>query len=123
MKHILVADDNVGMAAFVARALPGYHVTLTSNGLEALTLARTQPCDLLITDFVMPALTGQQVASRIRHERPRVRTLLMTAHEGFVDANDEGIDARLSKPFAPSLLREKVAALIGSPDADLPKAA
>ncbi len=123
MKHILVADDNVGIAAFVARALPGYHVTLTSNGLEALTLARTQPCDLLITDFVMPALTGEQVASRLRMEKPSVRTLLMTAHEGFVEISDEHLDGRLSKPFGARALREKVASLIGGPDADAPAAA
>jgi two-component system cell cycle sensor histidine kinase/response regulator CckA len=123
MKHILVADDNVGVAAFVARALPGYHVTLSSNGLEALTLARTQPCDLLITDFVMPALTGEQVASRLRIEKPSVRTLLMTAHKDVVAISDEHLDGRLSKPFGVNALRAKVESLIGGPDADLPTAA
>jgi CheY-like chemotaxis protein len=123
MKHILVADDNVGVAAFVARALPGYHVTLSSNGLEALALARTQPCDLLITDFVMPALTGEQVATRLRLEKPSVRTILMTAHQDFVAISQDHVDGLLSKPFAATALRAKVESLIGGPDADLPAAA
>jgi CheY-like chemotaxis protein len=113
MKHILVADDNVAMAALVARALPGYKVTTAHNGLEALVLAKTLPnCDLVIADYVMPALTGAQLATRLRLERPSVKTLLITGHSEHVDA-DDGTDDRLAKPFHVADLREKVARLIG----------
>lgn len=114
MKHILVADDNVAMAALVARALPGYKVTTVHNGLEALALAKTLPnCDLVIADCVMPALTGAQLATRLRLERPSVKMLLMTGHSAHVDAEDAGTDDRLAKPFHVADLREKVAKLIG----------
>ncbi len=112
MKHILVADDNVAMAALVASALPGYKVTTAHNGLEALVLAKTLPhCDLVIADYVMPALTGAQLATRLRLERPSVKTLLITGHPAQLAAADT--DDRLAKPFHIADLREKVAKLIG----------
>ena len=116
MKHILIADDNIGMAALVARALPDYHVTTAHNGIEALVLAKTLPrCDLMITDYMMPAMNGTQVANRLRSERPSVKTLLMTGHNDVVGLEPEtyGTDDFLAKPFRPSVLRAKVQALIG----------
>lgn len=114
MKHILIADDNVGMTALIARSLPGYHITTAHNGLEALVLARTLPnCDLLITDYVMPALTGEQVATRLRADRPSVKTLLMTGFGPLVSLDGEATDAQLAKPFHPAALREAVTKLIG----------
>ena len=114
MKHILVADDNVAMAALVKQALPGYKVTTAHNGLEALVLAKTLPhCDLVIADYVMPALTGAQLATRLRLERPSVKTLLMTGHAEQVDSRGTDTDDQLAKPFHLADLREKVAKLIG----------
>ena len=114
MKHILVADDNTAMTALVERALPGYHVTVAHNGLEALVLARTlEHCDLLITDYLMPLLNGEQVAARLRAERPSVKTLLMTGFGPIVRPSADATDLQLPKPFAPRALREKVEALIG----------
>lgn len=114
MKHILVADDNVALAALVARALHGYKVTTAHNGLEALVLAKTLPnCDLVIADYVMPALTGAQLATRLRLERPSVKTLLITGHAAQIDSADDCTDDQLAKPFHVAALREKVAKLIG----------
>lgn len=114
MKHILIADDNVTMTALVARSLPGYHITTAHNGIEALVLAKTLPkCDLLITDYVMPALTGEQVATRLRVDRPSVKTLLMTGFGSIVGLDSDATDAQLAKPFQPAALRDAVTKLIG----------
>jgi CheY-like chemotaxis protein len=114
MKHILIADDNVGMAALVARSLPGYHTMTVHNGLEALVLAKTLPeCDLLITDYLMPSLSGEQVATRLRAERPEVKTLLMTGFTSIVHPDASATDAQMTKPFHPAQLRSAVANLIG----------
>jgi len=114
MKHILIADDNVGVTALVARSLPGYQITTAHNGIEALVLAKTLPqCDLLITDYVMPALSGEQVAARLRVERPSVKTLLMTGYGSIVNPDAGATDAQLSKPFHPATLRNAVEKLIG----------
>lgn len=114
MKHILIADDNAGIAALVARSLPGYKVTTAHNGVEALVLAKTLPqCDLLITDYLMPVLNGEQVATRLRVDRPTVKTLLMTAYGPLVALDANATDAQLAKPFRPEALRHAVADLIG----------
>jgi CheY-like chemotaxis protein len=114
MKHILVADDNIAVAALVVRALPDYEVTTAYNGLEALVLAKTLPCcDLVIADYVMPALTGAELATRLRIERPSVKTLLITGHGTEIDAAGTPTDDQLAKPFQIGDLRAKVAKLIG----------
>jgi CheY-like chemotaxis protein len=118
MKHILIADDNVAMAAAVAQSLPGYKITTAHNGLEALVLAKTMPrCDLLITDYLMPVLTGAQVAARLEVERPSIKTLLVTGHTAHVSAGDCHTDAHLAKPFRLADLRHTVEALIGRAEA------
>jgi CheY-like chemotaxis protein len=113
MKHILIADDDQGIARLVARALPGYQITVAHNGLEALALGATSNCDLLITDYLMPAITGDKLATRLRETHPAMKTLLMTGHGPFVDVNACGIDDHLAKPFHAGELRTKVANLIG----------
>jgi CheY-like chemotaxis protein len=114
MKHILIADDNIGVVALVARSLPGYQVTTAHNGVEALVLAKTMPqCDLLITDYLMPVLNGEQVATRLRVDRPSVKTLLMTGFGPLVNMDATATDAQLAKPFQPAALRLAVANLIG----------
>lgn len=114
MKHILIADDNPGVAALVARSLPGYTVTTAHNGVEALVLAKTLPqCDLLITDYLMPVLNGEQVADRLRVDRPSVKTLLMTGFGSLIAMDATATDAQLAKPFRPAALRHAVADLIG----------
>ena len=113
MKHILIADDDQGIARLVARALPGYRVTVAHNGLEALALGATANCDLLITDYLMPAITGDKLAMRLREAHPDMKTLLMTGHGAFVDVNGCAVDDHLAKPFQAGELRAKVAGLIG----------
>jgi CheY-like chemotaxis protein len=114
MKHILIADDNIGLTALVARALPGYEITTAHNGVEALVLAKTLPqCDLLITDYLMPVLNGEQVATRLRVDRPSVKTLLMTGFGPLIDMDAAATDAQIAKPFHPTALRHAVANLIG----------
>jgi CheY-like chemotaxis protein len=114
MKSVLIADDDISVLALMARALPEYRITTARNGFEALTLASKLPdCDLLITDYLMPTMTGDELAGRLREARPAVKTLLITSHSAFVDAKECGIDAHLSKPFRCAELRKAVTSLIG----------
>src|SRR5687767_10479922 len=115
MKTILVADDNVALAATIARALPGYQVTTAHNGLEAVALGASLPtCDLLITDYLMPAFTGDQVAGRLRQHHPNLKTLLVSGHCGVVNMKTCGSDLVLAKPLNLGKLRAAVTHLIGA---------
>jgi len=115
MKHILIADDDVPMAAMIGRMLPGYKVSTTHNGLEALAVASGLPsCDLLITDFLMPGLTGGQLVGRLREQHPGVKTLMLSAFGELVNIREGSPDDTLAKPFRAAVLRERVSQLIGA---------
>jgi DNA-binding NtrC family response regulator len=89
----------------------GYRVLLANRGWSAIKLSQnhTEPLDLLITDVVMPDLTGPVVAERLLVQRPHLRVLFVS---GLYDADlvQRFVIRRgftlLEKPFtAPSLLR------------------
>jgi CheY-like chemotaxis protein len=115
MKRVLIADDDVGMLNLMERALPQYSVVVARSGPEALVIAsRLQHCDLLITDYMMPSMLGDELAGRMREARPEIKTLMVTGHSGLIAAKDCGADAKLAKPFKGSQLREAVSSLIGA---------
>jgi CheY-like chemotaxis protein len=117
MKHILVVDDNVQIARIMAAVLGRYHVTVTHDGAEALARASRLPaCDLLITDYLMPGMAGDEIAGRIREIHPNAKTLLVTGYGQLIAPDPGVVDAQLDKPFAPWALRETVAGLIGQPE-------
>ena len=118
MKRILVVDDNVNVGRVIAACLASYDVTLTHNGPEALARAsQLNDCDLLITDYLMPAISGDEVSRRLRAMHPGAKTLLLTGYADFLEIDQAGVDARMSKPFAPEALRATVKRLIGGPAA------
>jgi CheY-like chemotaxis protein len=73
--RILIADDEPGIAAVLASALgdEGYDVTITADGAEALALCERDHPDLLITDHMMPGLTGAVLIARLRQQEQNTR--------------------------------------------------
>ena len=69
-ERILLVEDQVGVRTLGQRILTrkGYDVTVASNGLEAVELleADGDPFDLILTDVVMPELSGPQLVERVR---------------------------------------------------------
>jgi CheY-like chemotaxis protein len=116
MKRILVAEDNVGVGRVIAACLTSYDVTVTLNGPEALARAsQLSGCDLLITDYLMPSIPGDEVARRLRLMHPAAKTLLLTGYSENVTVDRSAVDAQMTKPFAPDVLRDTVKHLIGGP--------
>jgi CheY-like chemotaxis protein len=114
MQRVLVVDDDVVVANVIARGLRGYLVDIAHNGPEALAIAaQGPPYDLLITDYLMPAMSGDELAGRLHARQPAVKTLLVTGHGKFVDLHDGATDARLEKPVHLGRLRSTVQGLIG----------
>ena len=103
---VLIVDDDDAIRRLAERTLTsyGYTVASASSGLDALTLARTMPhVDVLLTDIVMPQLSGPQVAERLRQRQPGIRVVYMT---GWVDDAIMKLEldanvALLRKPFTP----------------------
>ena len=70
MKRILIVEDNVGVGHVIAACLASYDVTVTHNGPEALARAsQLSACDLLITDYLMPSMTGEELIGHSDEER------------------------------------------------------
>ena len=79
-----------------------------------------EPIHLLVSDVVMPSLSGPELARRVRELRPGLRTLFLSGYtEEFVGAKGalKGVDGFLSKPFTPDALARKVRDLVDGPKA------
>ena len=112
---ILVVEDDDQVRTVVSKGLPrlGYEVLVVRNAEEALALVEKHPgrIDLLLTDVVMPGLSGPQLADRLTAHRPETRVVFMS---GYPEAQDPALgfslDGRsyLQKPFALAELAEKI---------------
>lgn len=114
-ERILVVDDEMSVAVIVARVLEaaGYVVEGTRSAKEALARfeAAEHSFDLLLSDVVMPNMSGIELAGRIREVRPDIRVLLMS---GYAPGQDlERLDVELlKKPFSPSELLGRVRSVL-----------
>jgi len=113
---ILLVEDDPSLREMATSLLQrlGYTVLAASNGVEAMTLIH-QPdrkhVDLLFTDVVMPQMTGNELAERVRNIHPHTKILFTSAYtESAVSLQGnlkQGI-ALLQKPFTPSALAERI---------------
>ena len=119
---ILLVEDDANVRAVVRTILTsrGYDVIDTVDAAEAVTICRDtkKPIHLLLTDVVMPRLSGRELAARIVELRPTIKVLYMSGyaedtivHHGVID---EGI-AFLQKPITPSALAQKVRQVLDAP--------
>jgi DNA-binding response OmpR family regulator len=102
---VLIAEDDTPIAAIVCAAIEdaGYHAVVARDGRQALELARSVGPSLVITDMMMPFLTGADLIRALREDaaaeqRSPVPTILMTAVSAL-SARSAGADALLRKPF------------------------
>jgi two-component system cell cycle sensor histidine kinase/response regulator CckA len=111
---LLVEDDEpVRRLAMQILRTAGYAVSETASGNEALKLAadKTRRIDLVVTDVVMPGMTGREMAERLAMIRPGIKVLFVSGY-----ANDAAVNrgvlppgtAFLQKPFTLATLTQKV---------------
>jgi CheY-like chemotaxis protein len=118
---LLVEDDvMVRTLAVEALRLKGYRVLEASDGREALAIAQQQKdsIDLVITDVVMPRMTGRELAERLTTLHPQLRVLFMSGYPGsLIDQHgllERGFDL-LEKPFTPGALITRVRQTLDRP--------
>jgi CheY-like chemotaxis protein len=82
MARILIAEDNMAVQNFVARALThrGHEVAAVGDGVQALESLTDKSYDLLITDIVMPGLDGIGLALKVARDYPQLPVLLMSGY-------------------------------------------
>ncbi|RYZ07224.1 MAG: response regulator [Myxococcales bacterium] len=117
--RLLLVDDDVGVRSVVATVLQraGHQVTVAPNAHEALAAFErmTQPLELLVTDVVMPGMSGVELSRELRQRAPALKVLLFSGYPGRdVLALGEQGAAYLAKPVTPKQLLERIDQLLGS---------
>jgi PAS domain S-box-containing protein len=121
---VLVVEDQEDVRRLVLSVLHAYHYeTLeASSGDEALKIVENYegPIDLILTDMIMPGMTGKQTADRLRQVRHEMKVLYMSGYTDEVISRkgslDDGVDY-IAKPFAPEALVRKVRSVLGGDNA------
>ena len=116
---VLLVDDDGTLRATIRRALlqAGFNVLDAAGGAEALVVSETHPenIDLLLTDVVMPDVSGRELASRLRVQRPKLRVLYISGYSADAIRRDGGLgasEAFLQKPFTTGALVGAVRGLV-----------
>ncbi len=119
---VLVVEDGTELREVTHRILSraGYDVVSAANGYEALEVAARHPTPvtLLLTDLIMPFMTGDELADRMRTRHPGVRVLFMSGYAQpllAAGARLETDDPLLAKPFSRSALLTKVLEVLDQP--------
>jgi len=117
---VVVAEDEDALRVLVGKVLvgSGYDVIAGRNGVEALEAVRARGgrVDVLLTDVVMPRMTGTELATALAGEQPGVKVLFMTGHTedamllGRFEAGDAEI---IEKPFTSEALLTHLRRLLG----------
>ncbi|MCJ9669667.1 MULTISPECIES: ATP-binding protein [unclassified Neorhizobium] len=117
--HVLLADDNADMRAYVERLLStsGFTVEAAADGEAALNAARLRRPDLIVSDVMMPGLDGFGLLSRIRadddlRDLPLILLSARAGEEARLEGMRAGADDYLVKPFSARELVGRISASI-----------
>ncbi len=112
-KRILVVDDEpfVCDAVRMMLAFDGHEVETANSGRDALALFEKGKFDVVITDFAMPIMKGDELAAAIKARVPDQPIVMITAYAEMLQASGNpltGVDFMISKPFLLENLREAI---------------
>jgi CheY-like chemotaxis protein len=120
---ILVVEDDqsVRMLARDALEMDGYTLLEASDGQEALRVCEGHqgPIHLMVTDVVMPGMSGRQLAERLASLRPEMKVLYISGYADNAIVRHGVLEpglAFLQKPFTPGALARKVREVLDEPD-------
>lgn len=114
-KRILLVEDERWVRECIKRLLwlDAHNVTEAENGSQAVALFVKDEFDVVITDYDMPEMAGDELVANIRTLSPSQPILLITACADRFTRQSSPADAVLSKPFGVAELRQTLATLLG----------
>lgn len=111
---ILIVDNDKGMTRFLKKILQGHYAVVTAeSAATALSVLRSSPVDLVISDVMMSDMDGIALCKILKSqdEFRHIPIILLTARtdlKSYVAGMDAGADALLEKPFSPELLSAQI---------------
>ena len=120
-KKILVVDDEVHIVQIVKFNLEkrgGYEILVGKNGEEGLEIARAEKPDLILSDVMMPKMSGFKFCEEVKKDDniKHIPFIILTAkgQESDVKSGQSvGADDYITKPFSPKALLAKVTEILG----------
>jgi CheY-like chemotaxis protein len=112
-KHILVVDDEPAVRQTVQMLLKseGHVVDEANSGTEALAVFEPGKFDLVLTDYFMPIMKGDELAAAIKKRSPQQPVVMLTAFPEKLQCSDcplGGVDSFICKPFELDTLRAAI---------------
>jgi len=122
-KRILVVDDEPFVCDAVKMMLTfdGHDVATANDAKEALSIFEKGKFDLVITDFAMPGMKGDELAAAIKARAPRQPVVMITAYAEMLQSSGKqlpGVDFLVSKPFLLEHLRAAIATVLPEVESD-----
>ena len=115
-KTILVVEDDPDVLSAIVKNLEhaGYRILTANDGMEGLKKIKSGGYDLVITDIVMPYVSGTGVVSALKESNPRIPVIAITGYGEIPEtmAVEQKADLVLSKPVRMSDLKEHIAKLL-----------
>lgn len=117
--HILVVEDEQEIRELLQYSIgrSGYNVSVVPDAESALDHLKNEAPDLILIDWMLPRMTGIELARRIRHDQytKDIPLIMLTARGEEVDklkSFDAGVDDYVTKPFSPRELNARIKALL-----------
>ena len=112
MTTILIVDDESNMRFLLRMILEGegYEVVEAPHGAAALERATESPPDVVVTDLMMPVMTGRELIERLRAD-PETASIPIVVVSANPTAVLDAVDAVIGKPFDPAALLEATRSL------------
>ena len=119
-RRILVVDDEPFVCDAVKMMLEfdGHVVETANSAQEALAILERASFDLVVTDYSMPVMRGDELAAIIKTRNPRMPVVMITAFAEMLQSAGKplaGVDFMISKPFLLENLRAAIAKVVPAP--------